>query len=53
MWLNYHIENTLSKKVQILEKIEEDEIYLSSYYDSARYELQLAANKKGKITVEN
>lgn len=53
MWLNYHIEDTPSKKVQILEKIEEDEIYLSSYYDSTRYVLQRAANKKDKITVEN
>lgn len=29
MWLNYHIENNHSKKVQILEKIEENQIYLS------------------------
>jgi hypothetical protein len=48
MWLNYHIENTPSKKVQILEKIEENQVYLSSYYDSTRYVLQRAANRKVK-----
>lgn len=53
MWLNYHIENNPSKKVQILEKIEQNQVYLSSYYDSTRYVLQRAANKKGRITVEN
>jgi hypothetical protein len=52
-WLNYHIENNPSKKVQILEKIEQNQVYLSSYYDSTRYVLQRAANKKVKITVEN
>ena len=53
MWINYHIENNPSKKVQILEKIEENQVYLSSYYDSTRYVLQQAANKKDKITAEN
>ena len=53
MWINYHIENNPSKKVQILEEIEENQIYLSSYYDSIRFVLQRAANKKDKITVEN
>lgn len=53
MWINYHIENNPSKKVQILEEIEENQIYLSSYYDSMRFVLQRAANKKDKITVEN
>jgi hypothetical protein len=53
MWVNYHIENNSSKKVQILEKIEENQVYLSSYYDSTRYVLQQAANKKDKIKVEN
>ncbi|MFZ0628130.1 MAG: hypothetical protein WAM16_02380, partial [Nitrososphaeraceae archaeon] len=52
MWINYHIENNPSKKVQILEEIEENQIYLSSYYDSIRFVLQRAANKKDKITVE-
>ena len=52
-WVNYHIENNPSKKVQILEKIEENQVYLSSYYDSTRYVLQQAANKKDKITAEN
>lgn len=31
MWVNYHIENNPSKKVQILEKIEGNQVYLSSY----------------------
>ena len=53
MWINYHIENNPSKKVQILEEIEENQIYPSSYYDSIRFVLQRAANKKDKITVEN
>jgi hypothetical protein len=53
MWINYHIENNPSKKVQILEEIEENQIYLSSYYDSMRFVLQRAANKKDTITVEN
>lgn len=53
MWINYHIENNPSKKVQILEEIEENQVYLSSYYDSMRFVLQRAANKKDKITVEN
>ena len=55
MWVNYHIENNPSKKVQIqiLEKIEENQVYLSSYYDSTRFVLQQAANKKDKITAEN
>ena len=53
MWVNYHIENNPSKKVQILEKIEENQVYLSSYYDSTKYVLQQAANKKDKITAEN
>ena len=53
MWINYHIENNPSKKVQILEEIEENQIYLSSYYDSMRFVLQRAANKKDNITVEN
>lgn len=53
MWLNYHIENNPSKKVQILEKIEENQVYLSLYYDSMRFVLQRAANKKDKIIDEN
>jgi hypothetical protein len=48
MWINYHIENNPSKKVQILEEIEENQIYLSSYYDSMRFVLQRAAIKKIK-----
>jgi hypothetical protein len=43
MWSNYHLEKQPFKKVQILEKIEENQIYLSSYYDSTRYVLEQAA----------
>ena len=54
MWVNYNIETNPSNKVQILEKIEENKVYLSSYYDSMRDVLQQAANKKkDKITFEN
>ena len=52
MWANYHLEKNPFKKVQILEKIEENQLYLSSYYDSTRYVMQQAAQKY-KITVEN
>jgi hypothetical protein len=40
MWTNYHLEKNPFKKVQILEKIEENQVYLSSYYDSTRYVLE-------------
>ena len=40
MWVNYHNEKNPFKKVQILEKIEENQVYLSSYYDSTRYVLE-------------
>ena len=46
MWINYHIENNPSKKVQILEEIEENQIYLSSYYDSMRFVLQRASKQE-------
>jgi hypothetical protein len=52
MWANYHLEKNPLKRVQILEKIEENQLYLSSYYDSTRYVMQQAA-QKDKITVEN
>lgn len=48
MWLNYHVCKDPFKKVQILEKIEENQLYLSSYYDSTRYVLQQAAQKESK-----
>ena len=48
MWANYHLEKNHFKKVQILEKIEENQLYLSSYYDSTRYVLQQAAQKDTK-----
>ena len=47
MWYNYHLCKDPFKKVQILEKIEENQLYLSSYYDSTRYVLQQAARKVG------
>lgn len=46
MWANYHLEKNPFKKVQILEKIEENQLYLSSYYDSTRYVLQQATQKQ-------
>ena len=46
MWANYHLEKNPFKKVQILEKIEENQLYLSSYYDSTRYVLQQAVKIK-------
>ena len=46
MWANYHLKKNPFKKVQILEKIEENQLYLSSYYDSTRYVLQQATQKQ-------
>ena len=46
MWANYHLEKNPFKKVQILEKIEENQLYLSSYYDSTRYVLEQGAKVK-------
>ena len=46
MWANYHLEKQPFKKVQILEKIEENQVYLSSYYDSTRYVLEQAAKTR-------
>jgi hypothetical protein len=46
MWANYHQEKSPFKKVQILEKIEENQLYLSSYYDFTRYVLQQATQKQ-------
>jgi len=50
MWANYHLEKNPSKRVQILEKIEENQLYLSSYYDSTRYVLQEGAKLKQEET---
>lgn len=46
MWANYRLEKNPTKRVQILEKIEENQLYLSSYYDSTRYVLQQAVKNK-------
>jgi len=46
MWANYHKETNPLKRVQILEKIEENQLYLSSYYDSTRYVLEQGATVK-------
>ena len=46
MWANYHNCTDPLKRVQILEKIEENQLYLSSYYDSTRYVMQQAAQKQ-------
>ena len=48
MWIQYHGESNPFKKVQILEKIEENQDYLSSYYDSTRWVLEQAAKLKQK-----
>lgn len=53
MWANYHIEKNPTKRVQILEKIEENQLYLSSYYDSTRYVLQQATQQKQNKQIEN
>ena len=52
MWINYKAEKQPFKKVQILEKIEENQLYLSSYYDSTRYVLQQAAQKQQNKQIE-
>jgi len=46
MWANYHLEKNPFKRVQILEKIEENQVYLSSYYDSTRYVLEQGVKVK-------
>ena len=52
-WANYHLEKNPFKKVQILEKIEENQVYLSSFYDSTRYVLQQAVtNNKKELKIE-
>jgi hypothetical protein len=45
MWSNYHKETNPLRRVQILEKIEENQVYLSSYYDSTRYVLEQSAKQ--------
>lgn len=52
MWANYHLEKNPFKKVQILEKIEDNQLYLSSYYDSTRYVMQQAAQKQQTKQIE-
>lgn len=46
MWANYHNCKDPLKRVQILEKIEDNQLYLSSYYDSTQYVMQQAAQKQ-------
>jgi hypothetical protein len=48
MWANYHKCTDPLKRVQILEKIEENQLYLSSYYDSTQYVMQQVARKENK-----
>lgn len=52
MWANYHLEKNPSKKANILMQIAELQQYLSSYYDSTRYVLQQAVQRKKK-QIEN
>ena len=47
------IEKNPTKRVQILEKIEENQLYLSSYYDSTRYVLQQAVQQKQNKQIKN
>jgi hypothetical protein len=54
MWANYHLEKNPSKRASILMQIAELQQYLSSYYDSTRYVLQQAVQrKKNKQQIEN
>ena len=59
MWKNYKECKDPFKRVQILERIEENQIYLSSYYDSTRYVMEQAAKqqedkkKKKKEVISN
>jgi hypothetical protein len=52
MWDNYHKETNPFRRVQILEKIEENQVYLSSYYDSTRYVLEQSARVKQQESTE-
>ena len=49
MWANYHLEKNPTKRVQILESIQENQLYLSSYYDSTQYVMQQASKKEKRI----
>lgn len=49
MWTNYHLEKNPTKRVQILESIQENQLYLSSYYDSTQYVMQQASKKEKRI----
>ena len=53
MWANYHLEKNPSKRASILMQIAELQQYLSSYYDSTRYVLQQAVQRKKKQEIEN
>jgi hypothetical protein len=48
MWDNYAMCKDPFKRVQILEKIEENQDYLSSYYDSTRWVLEQGVKMKQK-----
>jgi hypothetical protein len=52
MLANYHLEQNPSKRANILMQIAELQQYLSSYYDSTRYVLQQAVQRKKK-EIEN
>jgi hypothetical protein len=53
MWDNYALEKNPFKRVQILEKIEENQDYLSSYYDSTRWVLEQAARMNKQNNKQN
>ena len=52
MWANYHLEKNPSKRASILMQLAELQNYLSSYYDSTRYVLQQAVQRKKKQELE-
>jgi hypothetical protein len=52
MWANYHIENNPSKRADILMRLAELQKYLAQIYDSTRYVLQSAIQRKRKLAAE-
>jgi hypothetical protein len=50
MWANYHLEKSPSKRADILMRLAELQKYLAQIYDSTRYVLQAAIQRKRKLT---
>jgi hypothetical protein len=53
MWANYYLEKNPFKKVQILGKIEENQVYLSSYSDSTRCVIEKSIKDKNNKQKES